>query len=422
MESIHPNDIITMDLSTISYLTLKNGNMVLIDDSVPEKGNKEKMKLPKSSIFTKNEPKIAQKKIKLEISSSYSLYFKGIKNNFYSKDNKLYDYKKNNKIIKNENFTFKGIKENKNEFKFNFNEKENIPINNNLNTNKTSKLFINDTNINNKINNPIIIKENEIPQIKNVHFNLNNNTNNYINSNKNIENDFNSYKIEQQQPDYMQSKLSSKIINTNTSIPITNSYNNNITEDKDKINSANNNQPSQKKQRTKIFGFFGKDKKVRISINAVCSLNIKAEDKYKINLINQFNELVDRLNGEREKGTVNKILENEKNNKYSKYYPLYKNKTHNDIIKKNFELLNQNYNYNNVNNDFNNNEITIRNKTLNNFYKKDNNGFNNMNNLFNQSNRRENSKTSLNEIEKLKNKIQKYSSGIIRPSNRMINI
>ena len=40
METIHPNDIISMDLNTISYLTLKNGNMVLIDDSVPEKVNK----------------------------------------------------------------------------------------------------------------------------------------------------------------------------------------------------------------------------------------------------------------------------------------------------------------------------------------------------------------------------------------------
>ena len=46
MESIHPNDIITMDLSTISYLTLKNGNMVLIDDSVPEKEIKTIKKYP----------------------------------------------------------------------------------------------------------------------------------------------------------------------------------------------------------------------------------------------------------------------------------------------------------------------------------------------------------------------------------------
>ena len=111
MESIHPNDIITMDLNTISYLTLKNGNMVLIDDSVPEKGNKDKMKLPKSTIFGKSEPKLSQKKFKLEITPHSTLFFKGIKTNS-NKDNirERYNYKIYNKIIKNESFYFKGIK------------------------------------------------------------------------------------------------------------------------------------------------------------------------------------------------------------------------------------------------------------------------------------------------------------------------
>ena len=42
MESINPNDIGELDTETISYITLKNGNMVMIDDSVPEKLKKEK--------------------------------------------------------------------------------------------------------------------------------------------------------------------------------------------------------------------------------------------------------------------------------------------------------------------------------------------------------------------------------------------
>ena len=421
METIHPNDIISMDLNTISYLTLKNGNMVLIDDSVPEKGNKENMKLPKSSIFGKNEQKMAPKKIKLEITPTYSINLKGIIRNLESNDKMVNNNNAKNKIIKNENFCFKGIKNNNNEIKYNSYEKENIPINN-LNMNKSSKLFINDNNISNTFKNPIMIKENQIPEIKTVQFTINNNNINY--TNKNTENDINSMKIEQHQPDYLNNKLTTNIINTNASIPLTNSYNNNLD---NKTNSNNiNNQQSKKKNKSKIFGFFGKDKKVRISINAVCSLNIKAEDKYKINLINQFNELVDRLNGEREKGTVNKILEREKTDKYSKFYPLYKNKTHNEIIKKNMEFINQNYSSNNNNNNWNNNfindnNIGLKNKTLNNFYKKENNAFNNSNVLFNQNIRRDNNKSS-NEFEKLKNKIQKYSSGIIRPSNRMINI
>ena len=62
MKAIHPNDIITMDLNSISYLTLKNGDMVLIDESVPEKENKENVKLPKSSVSNKND-KMSQKNL-----------------------------------------------------------------------------------------------------------------------------------------------------------------------------------------------------------------------------------------------------------------------------------------------------------------------------------------------------------------------
>ena len=421
MESIHPNDIITMDLNSISYLTLKNGNMVLIDDSVPEKGNKDN--LPKSSIFGKGESKQAPKKIKLEIASPTNLFFKGIKININEESDRIkYDYKKPNQIIKNESFYFKGIKINQNlQNDFNNNniyEKENIPLNNNnFNIEKTTKVHFNLDNKNNIYNQTQSSKENEIPQIKNIQ---NNNiiNNNYYNNNINSENHIQSEN---------QNNLNSNI-NTNMSIPISNIYNNNNI-DKMNLNSNNSNnninQTSKRKNKSKIFGFFGKDKKVRISINAVCSLNIKAEDKYKINLINQFNNLVDRLNEEREKGTVTKMLENEKADKYSKFYPLYKNKTHNEMIKKNFELMNQNYN---INKDFNieTNSKPIGNKTLNNFYKKDNFGINsfgnsNKNFIFNQSSRRV-SGQSTNEIEKLKNRIQRLSTGIVRPSNRMFNI
>ena len=419
MESIHPNDIITMDLNSISYLTLKNGNMVLIDDSVPEKGNKEKMKLSKSSGSNKNESKKIQKNIKLEIVSPSSLYFKGIKiynshNN--ENDRRKHDYKIFNKIIKNENFLIKGMKANY----FNNNnilekEKENIPtnnINNHFNVDKTSKFSYQNENKMDSYSRSQIPKENEIPH---VNFKFNNNNENNILS------------------EYNQNKLNPNI-NTNLSIPITNSYNNNINNDNNNndnqfnlnSNNSNYNQESKRRNKSKIFGFFGKDKKVRISINAVCSLNIKAEDKYKINLINQFNNLVDRLNEEREKDTVTKLLQTEKVDKYSKFYPFYKNKTHNDVIKKNFELMNQNYNLNNdFNSDINNN--SIKNKTLNNFYKKENIiGYNNFINTnknlaLNQNMRKVNSQSS-NDIEKLKNKIQRLSTGIVRPSNKIFNI
>ena len=421
MESIHPNDIITMDLNSISYLTLKNGNMVLIDDSVPEKGNKKNIKFPKSSNLDKKDSKIVQKKIKLEITSPSSLHFKGIKikNNNKENDRRKYDYKIFNKIIKNENFFIKGIRTNQNNFNNNNifeKEKENIPlnnINNHFNMDNTSKFSYNKDDKNDLYRRSQIPKENEVPR---VHFNFNDNMNNNINNN-----DTNL------QSEYNQNKLNSNL-NTNMSIPITGSNNNNENQFDLNSNNSNLNHESKRKNKSKIFGFFGKDKKVRISINAVCSLNIKAEDKYKINLINQFNNLVDRLNGEREKDTVNKLIESERADKFSKFYPLYKNKTHDDIIKKNIEMMNQNYNFNK---DFNSEIInnTIKNKTLNNFYKKDNitgfSGFNinnsNKNSMFNQ-NIRKASGNSSKEIEKLKNKIQRLSSGIVRPSNRIFNI
>ena len=420
MESIHPNDIITMDLGEISYLTLKNGNMILIDDSVPEKGNKENKNIPKSSIFSKNETKIAPKKFKLEITYPSKLFVKGIKvNNIKDKYNNKPDYKRITKIIKNESFTFKGIKQNN--YYNNMKEKENIQMNNNFEIEKNNKVCFKDDFNNNKINNefsPTSSKENEIPQMKAMSYN-----NTHVNQNNN----FNNINSDNNNTDYNQSK-----INTNMSIPISSIMNNNNnTDNKMNLNSNNSNmnQTSKRKNKSKIFGFFGKDKKVRISINAVCSLNIKAEDKYKINLINQFNNLVDRLNDEREKGTVNRILENEKNEKYSKFYPLYKNKTHNEVIKKNFELMNQNYNKDfniDTNNNITNNNI-IGNKTINNFYKKENygiNGFNksNIDMMLNLNSSRRLNSPSTSEIEKLKSKIQRLSTGIVRPSNKLFNL
>ena len=307
---------------------------------------------------------------------------------------------------------------NQNTYNFNnIQEKENIPINNHFNMDKTSKISLNNVNNNNIGNNTQINKENEIPQMKNTIYN-NNFFNNNINNYNNIQPEYNN-----------QNKIDSNMnMNTNISIPISNSYNNNI-DNKMNLNSnnSNNNQKSTRRCKSKIFGFFGKDKKVRISINAVCSLNIKAEDKYKINLINQFNNLVDRLNEEREKDSVKKLLESEKEDKYSKLYPLYKNKAYNDTIKKNFDIFNKNYNNKkDFNSEVNNTQLT--NKNSNNFYTKDNfsnfstRGFNSPNKNIMLSHNRRISYQPANEIDKLKNKIQRLSTGIVRPSNRLFNI
>ena len=144
-------------------------------------------------------------------------------------------------------------------------------------------------------------------------------------------------------------------------------------------------------------------------------------------MINQFNNLVDRLNEEREKDSVKKLLESEKEDKYSKLYPLYKNKAYNDTIKKNFDIFNKNYNNKkDFNSEVNNTQLT--NKNSNNFYTKDNfsnfstRGFNSPNKNIMLSQNRRIFYQPANEIDKLKNKIQRLSTGIVRPSNRMFNI
>ena len=110
MESIHPNDIMTLDMDSISYVTLKNGNMILIDDTVPQKSNTEKKNIPISSSLNQNESKVAPKEMNLEISSPLIISFGGtIDPNKYKSDFKLCS-----EIVQNTNFCFDGIKNNNN--------------------------------------------------------------------------------------------------------------------------------------------------------------------------------------------------------------------------------------------------------------------------------------------------------------------
>lgn len=124
MESIHPNDIITLDMNQISYVTLKNGDMILIDESVPERPNKNKKVISSD----KNES-IISKNNKLEISPLSILSFKGRRNEKHNKS----DFNLCNKIVNNINFSFKGLELYKNG-NFSENDKENKIINYKENT------------------------------------------------------------------------------------------------------------------------------------------------------------------------------------------------------------------------------------------------------------------------------------------------
>ncbi len=403
MESIHPNDIMTLDMDSISYVTLKNGNMILIDDTVPQKSNTEKKNIPISSSLNQNESKVAPKEMNLEISSPLIISFEGtIDPNKYKSDFKLCS-----EIVQNTNFCFDGIKNNNNynntDINNNYNDKDDKI---NLKSNKEIKGILNNNNNNdNEISysNRHSLKESENKPITNIKYNYNNNNNN---NNNNNENEDNFSKMEKSE--YNQSNM-----NTNLSIPLMNLQNN--PENKSSINEI------RKKRASRIFG--GTGRKSRISINAVCSLNIKAEEKYTINLINQFNGIVDKLNAERDKKPIYDITENENDFRNIKYYEYYKNKNQNKF-KKNLETMNQNYILNTNSNYSKKKEGSSNFNTLSNYYRKsmDFNGSKNndfKNTLFRDSFGKSPAKYSSNKIKNFRDKIYKYSSELVLPSNKI---
>ena len=136
METINPNDITEVDKNSISLITLKNGNMIMIDDSVPEKPKTEKK-------LTNNEqPKIEKKPQPLSISQHLTCSFEGkeqpINKNLEKINEKIVekkiivksDFNSLSKISKNTNFSYSGIsRQNVNNNNF-----SNMKFNNNQNT------------------------------------------------------------------------------------------------------------------------------------------------------------------------------------------------------------------------------------------------------------------------------------------------
>ena len=149
METIHPNNIQDLDTDVISFITLKNGNMIMVDDSAPEKPKKEKSKLDNNS---KNE-KIPQP---LEVSNELTISFKGKENNNNKNLSTLNDIINNNekKIVVKSDFNLISHIENNTHFSFAGNPRHNI-INNIpvIPDNKNENLLLN-TNNDNNINIP----------------------------------------------------------------------------------------------------------------------------------------------------------------------------------------------------------------------------------------------------------------------------
>ena len=172
MESIKPSDIANLDFDSISFITLKTGDMIMIDNSVPKKIQLDKK--------IKNNKNITQKdtiKQKLSISKQNNFSYKGkiTFNKFSSKYNNINNNPillKNNfnlisKISKNISFCYKSkySKMFLNDIQ-NLNIKE-VPKKNsflqyNHNNNDNKENFINNQNLN-IINNNIKSNINENP-------------------------------------------------------------------------------------------------------------------------------------------------------------------------------------------------------------------------------------------------------------------
>ena len=415
METIHPNDIPEIDTDTISLITLKNGNMIMIDDTAPEKPKTEKKFNIESS---NNYKKIPQP---LSISDQLTISFQGKENSiqkdsFISKNNSSKENKESkiiiksdfntiSQVIKNTNFFFSGIQR---QNKFN----NNIPSMQ-LNKNGYQQINQNDkieiSNTNNSISN-----SNQIPSS-----NTNINSKNQNNYEGNI-------------------TSSNKIINSN---------NEENKEDPHDINA---------RIRRKSRNYLDKLEKIigdrnRPTVNAVISLNIPSDVTREISATEkQFNMLVTQL---RQKQS--KYRKSKGEMYYQRYYELYKDKNsrmYNGVLGPNInrikyyqeaeledlenELLMSSKD-NNFKNSVNSKNNILMNNTCNTTFC---GGFNNMNkstnfNLINGSNdynlnktmynfhdnkTRASSENKLNNNKFVGNSLG-YSSALVYPTNRFIS-
>ena len=187
METINPKDVSKLDFDSISFITLKNGDMIMIDGSFPEKYKSE---LPKNDNHRNKKEKNS---FKLEVTKQLSFSFKGKKqfNNVIDKGNKKIliksDFNRISYPSKTVNLTFKGMSN-----KHILNNIPNLPIkenikknllyeiSNNINTNfniNNKKISINNSEINSNINN-----------LKKINDNINSsetNSNNPLSTNRN---------------------------------------------------------------------------------------------------------------------------------------------------------------------------------------------------------------------------------------------
>ena len=382
METINPKNFIDIDPTSVSFITLKDGNMIMLDDSTPVKPSKEK-KIQSSLEEINTLPKIKSQQI-LAVSFPTNFSYKGntkkniileiTKNINFSYNKTVYKHKEKNMPSPNSSIDFKSsmLQSKKDMTNLNINNSTNINKNifseDNVNIRMTDTLVSKQTTINVNNENENIMPSNNLSMYndnksriklekksdENIQaFTFKNeqkkllDINNEINldlkeenndntNNNNIELIEEKEKENKMQNKSIEEKIDTfkKIVFNNNKIPSSLIINNNnfsgkITENPKRSVmtevSINEDKTETNKTYNKINKRLTKDKNTNY-IKAVISINIPGEEKKNSNIVTQFNSLVDRLNGQKSKGKIKNIK------KSDRFYELYKNSNENYIL------------------------------------------------------------------------------------------
>ena len=351
METINPKDVGKLDFDSISFITLKNGDMIMIDGSAPEKYKSEAQKYDNYSTKSKNNIQ------NLEVMKQLSFTYKG-KNKYNNTIDKI-----NNKLIlKNDfnsisypskamNLSFKGISNNK----FALNNFQNLPIKQNIKKNSLFEI----SNINNNIN------------LNNKRLSYNPEINSNINTLKKATENNNNNSSE-----------------TNSNNPPSSTRNNNINNLNIQTSEMTEEEKLDQRIKRKSRNYLERlslifNEKNKPLVNAVISLKIPSDVNRQISETEkEFDMMVTQLKQKRSKYNFSRTG----NNLYNKYYELYKDNNkevkylnlnrikyyqeaendnkENEPQMNNNETLNNNNNQRMVDNTFNiNNTIYTNNKT-----------------------------------------------------------
>lgn len=289
METINPKDVGKLDFDSISFITLKNGDMIMIDGSAPEKYKSEAQKYDNYSTKSKNNIQ------NLEVMKQLSFTYKG-KNKYNNTIDKI-----NNKIIlKNDfnsisypskamNLSFKGISNNK----FALNNFQNLPIKQNIKKNSLFEI----SNINNNIN------------LNNKRLSYNPEINPNINTLKKATENNNNNSSE-----------------TNSNNPPSSTRNNNINNLNIQTREMTEEEKLDQRIKRKSRNYLERlslifNEKNKPLVNAVISLKIPSDVNRQISETEkEFDMMVTQLKQKRSKYNFSRTG----NNLYNKYYELYK--------------------------------------------------------------------------------------------------